>query len=140
MLLKLMLPFFDRAAERGSIAQWHKKEGDWINYGDDILDIQIEEAKVFIERVDPGSILGPGGDNSNQGGTVSSDRFDWRLRLTSSDMGVLRRITAGEGSHWEIGDTLAVITTDDEESADASESEIEAASSFRVVVNAIQDD
>ena len=140
MLLKFVLPFFDRAAECGSIAQWHKNEGDWINYGDDIVDIQIEKAKVFIERVDPGSILGPGGQGANEGGTVSSDTFDWRMRVTSSDMGVLRRITSANGSHWEIGDTLAIITTDEEESADASESEIEAASNFRVVVNAIGDE
>ena len=143
MLLKLVLPFFDRAAECGSIAKWHKKEGDWVNYGDDILDIQIEEAKVFIERVDPGSILGPSGpdaNTSNQSDTVSSDRFDWRMRLTSSDMGVLRRITKGEGDHWEIGDTLAIITTEEEESAEASEAELEETSSFRVVVNATEDE
>lgn len=140
MLLKFVLPFFDRAAQCGSIAKWHKKEGDWINYGDDILDIQIEEAKLFIERVDPGSILSTGGHGGNEGATVSNSRFDWRMRVTSSDMGVLRRITAGEGSHWEIGDTLAFITTEEEESADPTESELESASNFRIVVNAIQDD
>lgn len=140
MLLKFVLPFFDRAAQCGSIAKWYKKEGDWINYGDDILDIQIEEAKLFIERVDPGSILSTGGHGGNEGATVSSSRIDWRMRVTSSDMGVLRRITTGAGSHWEIGDTLAFMTTEEEESADPTESELESASNFRIVVNSIQDD
>ncbi len=127
MLLKLVLPQFDRAARRGSVARWHKAEGEWVRYGEDIVDIKVEEIAVTARSGSAKAVLG----GANVDRVVTSDRWDWLLRVTSSDMGVLRRIDVAEGAAWEIGDSLAVLSTEEQEPlADTAES-----THFRIVVN-----
>jgi hypothetical protein len=141
MLLKLVIPQFDRLAQGGTVTKWLKSEGEWVNYGEDLLDISIEEMKVLKQRTASArQILDESAfDGVKAGETFSSNRWDWPMRITSSDMGILRRIEAKEGDQWEVGHLLAVLTTEEDEPIDVANGEIEAASNFRVVVNAIED-
>ncbi len=132
MLLKLVMPYFDRSAEKGSVTRWHKSEGDWVQYGDSLLDMRIETVRFLKRAGTPRSILS---ENLRPEETYSSDGWSWLMRVTSSDVGVLRRIHAREGSSWEIGGLLAVLTTEESEPIDESGPAWVEASHFRVVVN-----
>ena len=134
MRFKLVMPYIDRTAKRGSITKWHKAQGDRVGYGDDLLDMKIEEIEVLRRSTTPKSILA----NINPKDTYSCDRWEWFVRLTSSDMGVLRRIAVREGTLLEAGDLLAVLTTDDSESLEGTDEEWADASDFRVVVDTIE--
>ena len=129
MLLKLVMPPFDRAARRGTVARWHKTEGDPVGYGEDIVDIRVEEIAVTTRSGNARAVIGGAAREELE----TSDRWDWLLRVTSSDMGVLRKIDVAEGGEWQIGDSLALLSTAaDEPVADDTES-----THFRVVVNPV---
>lgn len=137
MLLRLVIPRFDRSVQRGSVAKWHKAEGEWVSYGDDLLDLKVEEIKIMKRSSAAAAVLH---DQHLPQDTYSSGQLDWLVRVTSSDVGVLRRIDAAEGSRWEIGDRLAVLTTDADEPIDRSARAGAEVSNFRVVVNDVQNE
>ncbi|MCP5099425.1 MAG: hypothetical protein GY943_28050 [Chloroflexi bacterium] len=128
MILKLELPYYDRAVERGSIVKWHKAEGDSINFGDDIFDIKVEEI-TKLKRVKEGQAK----TLSMEKGTLSN--LEFYIRVTSSDMGVLRKIHAAEGQTCDIGDLVAVVTTLPDEDCDVDVDTANAAPAFRVITN-----
>lgn len=142
MLLKLVIAQFDRAAQGGTITKWHKREGEWVNYGDDLLDIAILEMKQLKQRAASARRIldEPVAEQASAGETFSSNRWDWPVRITSSDIGILRKIEAKEGSQWEVGDRLAILTTEEDEPIDADNGDLESASDFRIVVNAIENE
>lgn len=90
MRLRLLMPSVDRLLRGGSIVRWHKSEGEWVDYGDDLFDLHVP-----IRRPEYGG--------------------DVLVRVTSSDAGLLRRIYAREGGRHEVGDLLAVLVTGDTE-------------------------
>lgn len=126
MILKLEMPYFDRQVNKGSIVKWHKAEGDWINFGDELFDIKVEEITKF-KRIKEGQ----GKTVDMVRGTISG--LEFTIRVTSSDMGFLRLIKAEEGSEREIGVTVAAVTTSKDEEFDMEA--IESAPAFRVVTN-----
>ena len=135
MLLKLVMPYFDRSAERGSVTRWHKSEGEWVRYGDTLLDVRIETVRFLKRSGTPRSILS---ESPHPEETYSTSGWDWLMRVTSSDVAVLRRIHAPEGSSWEIGGLLAVLNTEENEPIDESGPARVEASQFRVVVNPVE--
>jgi multidrug efflux pump subunit AcrA (membrane-fusion protein) len=127
----------------GTIVKWYKTEGDKINYGDDLLDIEVKNnlwsGKPLSERIK--TITGTKhveindvvlmNDNSQQV-TV------FHIRIISSDMGILRKIYVKKGEYRDVGSTLALLTTDENESLDEAENVLNQASTFRVIANTIQ--
>jgi len=132
MILKLDMPYYDRAVENGSIVKWYKNEDEWINFGDDLFDIKVEEI-TKLKRIKDGQAATTGMVK----GTISGIEF--HIRVTSSDMGVLRKIHAAEGDHRAIGDVVATITTSADEACDADEAQTADAPAFRVITNVAED-
>src|SRR5690242_9072210 len=49
MLLKLVLAgrdFDAREIQDAQIVKWHKAEGEYVNYGDDLCDLKVQELRV----------------------------------------------------------------------------------------------
>ena len=87
MILKLEMPYFDRQVNKGSIVKWHKAEGDYINFGDELFEIKVEEI-TKLKRVKEGQAR----TVDIVKGTLSG--LEFYITVTSSDMGFLRKITA----------------------------------------------
>jgi pyruvate/2-oxoglutarate dehydrogenase complex dihydrolipoamide acyltransferase (E2) component len=51
---KVMMPSLSPTMEAGTIVKWLKKEGDKVNAGDAICDIQTDKAVVSMEYDDDG--------------------------------------------------------------------------------------
>lgn len=156
MLLKLVLPYHDRTFQGGFIEQWFKKEGDRINYGDDLLDLRLEEVlvtkqvsashpKQWLEQMAQHVKGRPtaateGGEPTVRETDGATEVHRWKavvvLRINSSDMGYLRRICAREGEYCEVTGLVGLVTTEESESlADAAA----ATGVFRVVANMTQE-
>lgn len=131
MILKVEMPYFDRQVNKGSIVKWHKAEGDYINFGDPLFDIMVEEI-TKLKRIKEGQARTVGMEK----GTLTG--LEFTICVTSSDMGYLRKISAGEGAEREIGEVVAAVTTTPEETVD--ESAISASPAFRVIANVAEED
>jgi hypothetical protein len=46
MFLKLLLPCNHWIADGAVVVKWHKTPGQFVNYGDDLLDVRIEQGVV----------------------------------------------------------------------------------------------
>lgn len=57
MAIAVLMPALSPTMEEGNIAQWLKKEGDKINTGETIAEIETDKATMEVEATDPG-ILG----------------------------------------------------------------------------------
>lgn len=142
MLFKLVTPRIDRSMIGGVVEKWHKNVGDPISYGDDLLDIRVE---LMMDS--------PQGSLEQKIGLITdaeklSDKDSARpmgertivlvARVTSSDVGVLRRIEAPEGSYREIGSLLAILSSDESEPVGGPGRDLAGASEFRMVVNVVE--
>jgi hypothetical protein len=152
MLLKLLLPYHDRGILGGVIVKWHKAEGEWINYGDDLFDLKVEELRGLKHQA--------GGERLVQ--TLTSPQVARRLmrvkdlmmedaeppeqaygmgagqfymRITASDAGALRRVRAREGEYRKVGDLLALLTTEEQEPVPEGDQGLDGVSTFRAVTN-----
>jgi multidrug efflux pump subunit AcrA (membrane-fusion protein) len=146
--------------ERAAILKWHKTEGDWVDYGDDLLDMEVEaiqspankaELQHEIELLNTkpsriaelaarqlaGEALSVGDIDPEV--LEPRELYEWTFtaRITSSDAGVLRRICAPQGQRRTAGDVLAVLATEPGEVAPISEQALGAAGGFRTVINEV---
>jgi pyruvate/2-oxoglutarate dehydrogenase complex dihydrolipoamide acyltransferase (E2) component len=132
VLLKLVVPYVDRIFEGGVVVKSHKTEGEWVNPGDDLFDIQIEtgvKALRIFRR--PVQVLKENNQYVNHPGVLL-------LRVTSSDMGFMRRIYANPGVRRQVGEVIAALTTEENEPFDNSAEALAKASEFRVIADYIQ--
>src|SRR5947199_4927731 len=66
MPIQVLMPALSVTMEKGNLAKWHKKEGDAVNSGDVIAEIETDKATMEVEAVDEGTlgkILVPEGTN-----------------------------------------------------------------------------
>lgn len=141
MVLRLEVPHINRMVKGVSLIKWHKTEGEWINYGDDLFDleVQIEDRTIrpLAERIKNLTESNrPVAENLLVGGETSN-RPVLCARITSSDMGILRKVYVKEGQRSSVGDSLALITTDENESFDTASFVLAQTGVFRVVSNII---
>ena len=130
MLLRLVLPYIDKRIQGGTIIKWHKNEGEWVRHGDDLFEIQVEKIRVLSRPTLPEQII----QRLDHRGTTPR-RANAFLCITSSDMGIIRRIYAKEGTQCEVGDSLVLLSTDEKELFDETSQAVQEAGLFRVVVN-----
>jgi len=157
MLLKLVMAYggdLGWMIRAGSILKWHKAEGDPIRYGDDLFDMKVEEVvrhQASFEQVNQLQTRTPGAldkwaaqqpatknmtiEAIDPAGPVLSVKNTFLVRVTSSDTGILRRVCAKEGEQREVGDLLALVTTEANETVDGAERDLKDAGVFRVVAN-----
>ncbi|MEM7330653.1 MAG: hypothetical protein AAF490_01085 [Chloroflexota bacterium] len=130
MILNLEMPYYDRMVEQGTIITWHKQEGEFVNFGDDLFDVRIDEI-TKLKRVKQGQAHTTDMVKGKKKG------IEFTLRITSSDMGYLRKIDAAIGDVREVGQLVAIMTT----TADETMTEInESAPAFRVVSNVTENE
>jgi len=142
MILKLMMPHVNGMVQGGSIAQWFKAEGERVNYGEDLFDLKVEirlrravrSLSEDLKSLAEGKELEA--DSLRQVEERPSAVF--LVRITSSDMGIMRRIYTQDGAHYRVGDLLAMLTTDENEPFDGPELAASKASLFRVVPAPVQ--
>jgi pyruvate/2-oxoglutarate dehydrogenase complex dihydrolipoamide acyltransferase (E2) component len=133
VLLKLVVPYVDRMFHGGCITKWHKAEGEWVNPGDDLFDIQIADGvRVLRAYRRPAQVLK--GNRLSQ--MIHSCALS--LRVTSSDMGFMRRIYASPGAHRQVGEVTAVLTTEENEPLEKAGEAVAEVSEFRVIADYIQ--
>jgi pyruvate/2-oxoglutarate dehydrogenase complex dihydrolipoamide acyltransferase (E2) component len=148
MLLKLLLPPFDRLIDGGTILAWHKAEGDLVDYGDDLFDLQVHgvwqtrkqtEANLgeYLKRVSQ-QLQQLRGESSAQP-VEKKPSISWRLassfvlRICSSDRGTLRRIHVGPGQSCQVGGLTALLTSETDEPIGEGDKVVEGAGEFRAV-------
>jgi hypothetical protein len=144
MLMKLALPYFNRMFPGGYAHRWFKREGDWIDYGEDVLELRIEEARVtktvgafkpvaeWLQQSQQASA-----PRSAQAGVFKSWNCVVLLRVTSSDVGYLRRIEAGADDYREVGGMLAWLTTEKDEPIPEAGADAPHGSLFRVATSMV---
>jgi hypothetical protein len=152
MLLKLLLPAHPRIVGGGWVGRWHVKEGDWVDYGDDLFDLTVREglgmrlasavgmANHVRELIQAQEALADLSDGEVMAGKDNpadfqvKGRVNWFVRVSASDGGRLRRLCAGPGERREVGDVLALLTTEADEPVEEAGPAVARASVFRTVV------
>lgn len=161
MLLKLVMSGRDydgRWIERASIVKWYRREGDWVDYGDDLLDVEVQQVRspdmqdqlrneIISLNERPSHIADlaarqlagqpPALGEIDPEHLIPWDLQEWVfvVRITSSDRGVLRRICASEGERRRAGEALAILATDAAEPLPATTDALATAALFRTVTN-----
>jgi hypothetical protein len=111
-IFRVALPFVTRAAQHGVVVRWHKRVGDRIRPGDDLVDVDMR-VDGWPFRLRDGAIR----RLVETGGAAPGDEAEGRtpvmsIRVCAGDAGYLRRVIAGEGSAQRVDDLLAVVTRD----------------------------
>lgn len=122
MLFKLVIPQTNRQIQGGSIIKWHKAEGEWVDFGDDLFDYRVDEINL-LRKVKKENIR----------------KWEVSLRVTSSDMGVLHKIHAAEGTYRNVGEVVAVLAMSEDELVSDPDLDLDQAPVFRVVANVIDE-
>ena len=55
MPIKILMPALSPTMTEGAIAKWHVKEGDTVNSGDVIAEIETDKATMEVEAVEEGT-------------------------------------------------------------------------------------
>ena len=56
MTIKILMPALSPTMTEGNLAKWHVKEGDKVNPGDIIAEIETDKATMEVEAVDEGTV------------------------------------------------------------------------------------
>ncbi|MEX2454868.1 MAG: 2-oxo acid dehydrogenase subunit E2 [Rhodospirillaceae bacterium] len=56
MTIKILMPALSPTMTEGNLAKWHVKEGDKVNPGDVIAEIETDKATMEVEAVDEGTV------------------------------------------------------------------------------------
>ena len=56
MTINILMPALSPTMTEGTLATWHKKEGDKVKSGDVIAEIETDKATMEVEAVDEGTI------------------------------------------------------------------------------------
>lgn len=145
MILKLTFPYINKQITEGLIVKWHKSEGEWVDHGDDLFDLEVRQVKKIKREKNPQKIL----KNMLKLNTIARETFVQNnrsgqqlkaiVRVSSSDIGFLRFLYIKEPGEQKVGTVLAILTTEENEQINLSESELNQAASFRVATNFILD-
>jgi multidrug efflux pump subunit AcrA (membrane-fusion protein) len=146
--------------QRARILKWYQQEGDWIEYGDDLLEVDVEavqapankaELKHHIESLNASpSRIAELARRQLAGEAVSLGSIDpgvleprelgeltLTARICACDSGRLNRVYISEGERAIAGDILAVFTTEPDEEQTVVELVLRAAADFRGVANEV---
>ena len=56
MPIKILMPALSPTMTEGNLAKWHKKEGDAVESGDVIAEIETDKATMEVEAVEEGTL------------------------------------------------------------------------------------
>jgi multidrug efflux pump subunit AcrA (membrane-fusion protein) len=134
---------------------WHVKEGERVNYGDDLLDLRVDEglsmrlasarglenhvraliqAQEALANLKDDDVVA---EKENPEDHYDKGRVNWFLRISASDSGKVLRLYARPGEKRQVGDLLALFTTEADEPIEGAEATGPLASVFRTVLTPI---
>jgi pyruvate/2-oxoglutarate dehydrogenase complex dihydrolipoamide acyltransferase (E2) component len=96
------MPFVAKQVRSCSMAAWHVGEGDHFDFGTDLCDVLITEVEGKKDTIGPHYPV----------------PARYRVRIRSSEAGILGSILIAEGRDVSVGDLLAVVSTDQAEPTD----------------------
>ena len=74
MAIVIILPKLDEATQTGKIVKWLKREGEWVEKGEAILEIETEKVNFEVEAEESGilsKVMAEAGDNVAVGTTIA---------------------------------------------------------------------
>lgn len=135
MILKITMPYLDRSVEGGTVIRWHKAEGEMVNPGDELFDLQIDEKRLLRQSRKAQAILESSQRKNKQSESAKSTKGGATLQVVSSDAGFLRKVYASPGTRLAVGDLAAAVTTEAQEPWNENHQAVTEASEFRVVAS-----
>jgi hypothetical protein len=136
-VMRLDMPSVSALTQCGRIVRWYKQVGDRIAHGDDLVDIDLQVAGRRIRRLDERieqPTFSPQPD-AQDAGTVAAAGTVIPVRVTAAENGILRQISAAAGSERDVGELLAVLSTEGAAPAPGDAEMIAGAPPCRVAVN-----
>jgi hypothetical protein len=130
-LLKLALPSLGLQFQTGSIVKWHKRPGKWVNEGEDLFDIRVEEIKR-VKRVNAENLAELADEET------TTDKWSWVVRVTSADTVFFRKQLVPVRGSCSVGDLLGVFSVRDNERVNYDELSIDDAPTLRVVAHILE--
>lgn len=124
MILRLAVPYIDHDVSTVKVGDWHKREGERVNYGDPICDLYVDEVVIKRQFLEPDDtfrdddmfhvILSGRADSVAERQWVAND-FQYSVLVVSSDCGWMGRIFPRRSERREVGGLLALLTTEPKE-------------------------
>lgn len=116
MHLKVVVPAYDAAFRAGYVAEWFKKEGDPVEFGEVLCDIAIDEF-MALQRTKRATLLGSSKKLRKRRITDGYDRREGRglvhMHIISSEANTkLGKILVSEGDRIEIGSVVGLLGTE----------------------------
>jgi hypothetical protein len=153
MFLKLLMPGHYRSPYGPfEIIKWLKAEGDWVDYGDDLFEFRMDEGIATKNDIPPWSkdyVKAVAGSDAQrtlrqmeQGGMAGRaarpEEHHRRIRalincrVSAADRGKLCKIYVNVGERQKVGEVVAILSTDADETFDESMLALDQACAFRI--------
>lgn len=113
MIYKLEMPLIDPSLRGGHVVSWSKKVGDHIGFGDEICVVELDEFAALRRTARATLLAGRRRRKLKSDLEVRAGKVSVEVAITSSDRGVLRKIVKEQGDQVVIGDTMAIVASDD---------------------------
>lgn len=139
MIYKLEMPLIDPSLRGGRVVSWSKKVGDRIGFGDEICVVALDEFAALRRTARATLLAGRRRRKLKSDLEVRAGKVFVEVAITSSDKGVLRKIVKEQGDQVVIGDTMAIVASDDHGDL-GQEYEWAQAPAMRVVPNPVGGD
>jgi hypothetical protein len=108
-LFRLVVPRYDRRVSEVVVNRWHKRPGEWIKYGEPLLEVRADNVSWRVEAARTGT-AGPTGRSL-------------ALIVNAGREGLLRQTTVAEGSTVRVGEPIGLVTAGPEVRLHASDGE-----------------
>ena len=113
MILKVVVPAHDAAFRAGYVAEWYKREGDPVDFGDVLCDIAIDEF-MALQRTKRATLLGSSKKLRKRKINDGYDRREGRglvhMHIISSESNTkMGKILVDEGGRIEIGSVVGLL-------------------------------
>ena len=132
------MPHVSKQIEDTVLVKWHKREGDRVDFGEALVDLEVQELRQLRRTRNAAALAGMQEPTTHE---RSNPEFRQHrdisvpVRLTASYTAYLRKIEVGEGGRVVVGQVLALVTTTPIEPL---EDAVEGSGRFRVVANLVE--
>ena len=133
MILKITMPYLDRSVGGGIVTHWYKAEGEMVNPGDDLFDVQVDDKKLLLGQTRKAQAVLESSRSKKKPAVVAKGGAT--LQVVSSDAGFLRKVYASPGTRLAVGDLAGAVTTEAQEPWNENHQAVTEASGFRVVAS-----
>lgn len=138
MILLLRVPYLEKFAREGRVANWHVGVGAAVGFGDHICDISLNSVMALRKTKRARKLVQFDAKAKNRNQFELRQRDDiFVMKVMASESGYLREIVAPEGQTVVLDDLMAVFSTEPEESLPEDSSD---APSMRVVATSLDGD